>query len=661
MDQETQPKSPLEDAVRVQADASRKLAAETRLRLDSADLDLSSALNQLLENRVGTFKTDAAEVTSSDGTVKVGPFAVVVNKGEVRGPVIPIDGVAAVVDAYEELTLENLRAAYEHARLVKALTKTSVVDGTAADPTAVAMTLVVVFARRSSLSLDEISDEMSKLNLALPAHSWPDMVAVDGKGIVNYGTRVPGDDKLDGFILPVAGHAPKGLTAPLYIYKTIRAAGAHTFNKVASFIVGRVAIFAPGTVLGKYDTELEELADNCIVTDAHQFNLSGELRRLSEVEQVNDLLPTDIYGIVAGKKELGSIQFRRWQDGGFLTVRGQFTIEPFLPFLRMQVPSIPPKDFQLIRRSSIQVSMVLPITENDFLRTLQLFQARTSGIKIRKDIRKLLIQKYAEEGTSSPFYGRLMLGIFKVRDIALSQSERQQFDKLFDATFSALVAVRDAAEAIRSTWETHRDKVAAREIVVEQGRQIQITATIDKQLKRESETFVTGAVRTLKSCVQALTNHLNTDIGFLFKKDNAFKAGLEALSQTDPVLAAYIADARTWSGPLIHIRNEEIEHGLGADFRVAYDVEEKVTAREPVIRGEPLSTFTTRILDRLSCFVEEVIVHLLQKRLPSGIALTEIAPGARTPAAPERFRITTSVGGLPPWRLTPHQRRFEDC
>jgi hypothetical protein len=353
----------LEEAVRVQVEASRKLAEEAKQRLDRADLDLPSVLNLLFENRLGTFKTVAGEVARSDGAVRAGPFAVVVHTGDVRGAVIPIDGIAAVVDAYEELTVENLRAAYDHARQIKALTKKPVIDGSAVDPTSIAMTLVIVFARRSYLSLDEISDGMSRLNLTMPAHSWPDMVAVDGKGVVNYATRVPGEDKLGDFILPVADHAPTGLTAPLYIYKTIRSAGRHTFNKVASLVAARVGIFAPGTVLDKYDTELDELSPNSVLNDVHQFNLRGELRRLTDEDLVKDMLPTDLYGIVAAKKELGSIQFHKWQDGGFLTVRGQFPIEPFLIFLRAQVPTIRAKDFQLIRRPSIQVSMVLPITE----------------------------------------------------------------------------------------------------------------------------------------------------------------------------------------------------------------------------------------------------------------------------------------------------------
>lgn len=645
----------------MQAEASRTLAEEARHKFDSADLDLPTALNELFERRLGAFKTDAAEVASSDGTVKTGPFAVVAHKGDVRGPVIPVDSVAAIIECYEELTLASLRAAYDHARQVKALTKKPVTDGTAADPVSIAMTLVVVFALRSSLTLDEVSDEMSRLNATMPAHAWPDMVAVDGKGVVNYATRVPGEDKVGDFLLPTAGHAPSGFAAPLYIYRAIRSAGRHTFNKVASFVAARVAIFAPGSMLEKYDTELDELAPHCVITDSYQFTLNGELRRLSDADVVKEMLPTDIYGIVVGKKELGSIQFRRWQDGGFLTVRGEFPIEPFLIFLRMQAPTIPPKDLQLIRRPSIQVSMVLPITENDFLRTLALFESRTSGVKIKKDTCKLLIQKFAGEGTSSPFYGRLMLGILKVRDTSLVESERQPFDKLFDSTFSALVAVRDAAKVVSETWEMHHDKVASGEIVALQGRQVHVTATVDKDLKKETETLVTGAVRTLKSCMQALTKQMGADIGFLFKKEDAFNNGMRQLALTDPILAAYIAETRKWSEPLILLRNTEIEHGLGADFRVSYDVEGKVAAREPQVGGEPLSEFAARVFDRLSCFVEEVTVHLLQKKLPAGIGLTEVVVGSRTSSAPERFRMTPSVGGAPPWRLTPHQRCFEDC
>jgi hypothetical protein len=647
------------NVVREHAEASRRLADEAQQVFDRAEVDLPTALNQLLFNRLGPISTNAADIVSSDGSIRIGPFASVAHSAEIGGTNISIDGVVALIDAYEELTIDTLKVAYSRSRQVKAMTKRRASGAT--DPTAVAMTIIIIFARRSLLSLDEISEEMSKLNPTTAAHTWPDMVAVEGRGIVNYATRVPGEDTLGSFILPVQDYAPTGFTAPLYIYKSIRSAGRHTFNKVASLLASRVAIFAPGTNLDNYDTGLSELADTCVVTDVYQFDLRGRLNRLGEKDLAQDLMPNDLYGILAGKKKLGTIQYRTWQDGGFLTVRGHFPIEPFLLFLGTQVPSIPRKDLQMIRRPSIQVSMVLPISENDFLRTLSMFQARTSGISIEKDTRKMLIQKYADEGTSSPFYGRLMLGLLRVRDAAISQDQQQPFNKLFDSTFTALVVIRDTGLAIRSNWETHRDKVASRTIVIEEGRHIQITESIDRQLKKETEAFVTGAVRTLKSCMQSLAKHLGTEIGFLFKDEGAFEKGVKNLEAADPLLAAYIAETRKWSQPLILLRNNEIEHGLGAAFRVTYDVEDTITAREPMIQGEAISAFSDRILDRLSCFVEEVTVHLLQKRLPFGIALTETPVGSRAPSAPERFRMTTSVGGLPAWALVPHQKRFEEC
>lgn len=648
-----------EGAVRAQAEASRELAEDARHLLDRADADLSIALNKLLKSKLGSFRTGAAHVSSSDGTIEIGPFSVVVHMGGIRGAAISIDGVVAVIDAYEELTVDVLHKAYCRARQVKSLTKKPT-DGTK-HSASIAMTVVIVFARRSLLTLDEISIHMAKLNRSMPAHSWPDMVAVDGKGIVNYTTRLPGEEHLGDFILPAEDHSPSGFTAPLYIYKSIRSGGRHTFNKVASLLAARAAISAPDTPLNKYDTELAELAANGVITNVYQFDLRGNLQQLSQIDIAKDLMPVDLYGIVVGKKALGSIEFRRWQDGGFLTVRGQFPIEPFLAFLRQQKPSIPPANFQMIRGPSVQVSMVLPITESDFLHTLSRFQARTAGVLIKKDTRKLLIQKYADEGTTSPFYGRLMLGLLRVRSAALGQSEWQLFDKLFDAAFTALVVVRDAASAIRSNWETHRDKIASRTIVIEQGRRIQITESIDKQLKKETEVLVTGAVRTLKSCMQVLTKHLGSDIGFLFKGEGAFNTGVLDMATVDTVLASYLAETRKWSEPLILLRNSEIEHGLGADFRITYDFDHGIAVREPTVQGQALSAFADHILDRLSCFVEEITIHLLQKRVPIGTALTEVSVGSRTPTEPERFQMTTSIGGLPAWVLTPHQKRFEEC
>jgi hypothetical protein len=59
--------------------------------------------------------------------------------------------------------------------------------------------------------------------------------------------------------------------------------------------------------------------------------------------------------------------------------------------------------------------------------------------------------------------------------------------------------------------------------------------------------------------MQNLGNELQVNIGFMFKKQSAFEAGIASLQATDPLLAEYLRQTRTWSEPLIESRNA-IEH-----------------------------------------------------------------------------------------------------
>ena len=44
--------------------------------------------------------------------------------------------------------------------------------------------------------------------------------------------------------------------------------------------------------------------------------------------------------------------------------------------------------------------------------------------------------------------------------------------------------------------------------------------------------------------------------------------------------------------------------------------------------------------DRLICFVEDVTVHCIQRRMPPGLSLTEIPRPQRAAEMPERFQRT---------------------
>ena len=62
----------------------------------------------------------------------------------------------------------------------------------------------------------------------------------------------------------------------------------------------------------------------------------------------------------------------------------------------------------------------------------------------------------------------------------------------------------------------------------------------------------------------------------------------------------------------------------------------------------------------VSCFFEEMIAHMLQRKLPEGTTLTELPRTSRTSEAPERFRITLATGGEAPWKIKYHADKFDE-
>jgi hypothetical protein len=82
---------------------------------------------------------------------------------------------------------------------------------------------------------------------------------------------------------------------------------------------------------------------------------------------------------------------------------------------------------------------------------------------------------------------------------------------------------------------------------------------------------------------------------------------------------------------------------------------------EPQIAGDTVTELVDFLLDRTLCFFEEVLAHALQRQLPVGSTLTEIAHELRAKEAPERFRITLAQGGEQPWKITYHVCKFDDA
>ena len=84
-----------------------------------------------------------------------------------------------------------------------------------------------------------------------------------------------------------------------------------------------------------------------------------------------------------------------------------------------------------------------------------------------------------------------------------------------------------------------------------------------------------------------------------------------------------------------------------------------MTASEPTIAGQPVTAFVKLMTDRLLCFVEDVTVHCIQRRMPGGVSITEIPLPRRAAQMPLRFQTTLAIGGMPPWQIHYHVSTFE--
>jgi len=162
-----------------------------------------------------------------------------------------------------------------------------------------------------------------------------------------------------------------------------------------------------------------------------------------------------------------------------------------------------------------------------------------------------------------------------------------------------------------------------------------------------------------KDKMQRVTNALGVNIGFLYQKRDSFDRGVSAFAQLDAPLAAYLREARLWGDGLVGARNG-LEHAGWQLPRITYTENAgTITASEPAINGQPVTEFVKHMTDRLMCFVEDVTVHSIQRRMPPSMSITEIPSPQRSAEMPMRFRPTLANGGLPVWQIDYHHTSFE--
>jgi hypothetical protein len=633
-------------------DAGRKVAGANVA-------NLPEQLNEAVGQFAGwPYKAASGRIVERDGGT-AGPFASIISVSQ-QGVAqdlyaLPADTVAAVIDAYEIADIDMLRASYTRVAEAKRLKKMPAPRSDGVPSTTV--TMGVIFALRSAVPLEELADELKRLNAGTPAREWPDMVVVANTGTINYAGQFPGGGELC-LLLPPAEGALANYTPPMYVVMIMTSVGIHAFGQMTALLVAHLAIFSPGAKVPDFSHILETVPKTAVMVTGYQYNLRGEIQPVPRQFYNDRYFPPPPMRIEDQKGELlSTIEFLPWQDGGGLLLKGKLPLDGLMIFLGGEAL----KKAGVVRRPpDLQISYVLPITAVNFGEMLTRLQ-RQSNMVVRRTEPKWIVQKFADEGSTSPFMARLYLGILRVRDIIYTDpSERDPFDKPYEFVISSLMNARTTAKETATIWDEHARKVASGEIARLQGKTIHIDESVDKELRKQVESFLNAAVRALKQGMQGLANELGVSIGFMFKQQPAFAAGIAALQATDPLLAEYLRQTRSWSEPLVESRNA-IEHKGWTLPRVVYSQKGSgVVATEPEISGQPFTAFIGFKLDRLCCFVEEFTAHCLQRRMVPEITITELPIAKRVEELPERFRLTLGAGGLARWNIAYHASRFEE-
>lgn len=624
-----------------------ELSTQTKKVFSENSISFGAGINLVLSSLIEPFKAISGRIQGRDGSITDEFSTIIYNGIEIKDGIVPVDSVAMVIESHDELTRENLKTSYERIKIVKNLEANEIITA-------------VLVGKDSKLSLREIADEMEISTSRIENYLWVDLVSVLSKGTINYAAQVPGNEDMGDFIVTFKG-MENDLAASLYIYKIIRTSIDYNFNKIFALGIQRISIFKAGLTFPGFEDILNNLPSNGMNIDNYQYNSKGKLLHMTAQQIVESKLPKERYYIVSGNSELGSLQYQPWQDGGIIILSGKFPIDIFFNFLVQVQPEISNKKMQYFKnKSGSQVSYVLPINETQFMQALTLFKQKSSNVEIKTDNSKILIKKMSEEGTSSPFIARLMLGIFDTQNIVSSKKEdRDHFYNLYEPILANLRSAREAAEDISQDILKHRNNVSSGIGVIFQGRAVRIEENIDRHLKRNLDSFLTSIGRAVKTALQNLTNDLGINIGHFFDKEQKFEAGNLLLKVSHPNLAQYLSNARLWWGPLQTARNN-LEHGTFPSPEINYNVNiQPIEVEEPKINGLLIREFVENHLSKTMCFVEEVTTYCLQQKMPKGFSITEISVEKRTSESPTRFRLTVVPAGDEIWEIKNSNKSFE--
>jgi hypothetical protein len=331
---------------------------------------IAGELNRQLNQMLGwPFRASAGIASDRDGQVTA-PFGTLILT-RVHGAEI-VDGqlanvaadtMACAIDVMHTLDLEGLRQAYARIAQAKALKKSAAAGGV----THSTITFGVIFAVAATVPLERLADELHRLNQQTPSAQWPDMVIVASHGLISYGVQFPGEP-LSSQWMPPADGALANYVPAIYVVMIIKPSAGYTLNQMMHTVLMHLWLFSPDADLPDRDEIIKGVQNLVLTQSGYQYDLAGELRPVPPQQMQGRMLPQRPFLVQDQKGEtLATLQFLKWQDGGVILLRGKLPLDGLIIFLGGAALT----KAGTIRREGLQLSHVLPITEQDFQEMLR--------------------------------------------------------------------------------------------------------------------------------------------------------------------------------------------------------------------------------------------------------------------------------------------------
>lgn len=604
------------------------------------------------------YRIEAGYIADFQGN-RAGPFAALICTGGQPvvaagvDPAVPTESVAVAFDVVHTLDLESLSASYDRIAAAKAMHKVTPVSGKAnAEPT-----LGIILSADAAVSLDDLAQEVRRLNEGKHSDQWVDAIAVGAKGKIGLSLQWVGSKKINGSLLPASpGYTANGVYA-FYAPLAIAATGPDTFNATMDLVAVQLLRWNDGYVTPGQETITAGMSRQSIVVTGYMPDLSGRLLPAPYEQYDGRRLPPKQVLLVpkGGKEPMGAMSFMKWLDGGVIMLRGKIPLEMMMVFMAGAVDKTALK-INKLTHDDLQVSMVLPINERHYATLLRNIQQR-GGFDVKQDAGKFVIQKLADEGANSPFMARVCIAPLKL----IENSDRKEaFSHAYETLMTTLMEIRDMAKEVATKWGDYVRKVEDGSTVRFVNGDIHIDEYVDKPLARLVNEFLSAATRSFKDRMQGVTKTLDVDIGCLYQKDAKFERGVAKLEQNNPRLAAYLCEARVWGSALVEARNGLDHGGWRLESTPIAEAGGKVSVTEPNISGVPVTQWVACVADRIACFVEDITIHCIQQRLGAGITLAEIPLAERDAEMPVRFKPIVIDRVTPAWEIRYHTSRLEE-